>query len=324
VPDSPEPFPPEHVTLLLDAARAAPSIHNTQPWRFEVRGDRVEVWADRSRALPAIDPDGRQLLVSCGAAVLNLRVVMAHLGFAPVTTLLPDPGDPDHLATVARGAARAPSPTDRALYEMIRWRRTDRGRYREQPVPAPVLRRLVAAVERESALLWWVDGPRERTAVAGLVERGIEQEAGSPEVRAEFARSLSEETEPASGTPLRSWLDAPYPVPALTGRDRLTPAERSELLELLGESTVGVLCTAGDGPADRLCAGQALQRMLLTATAAGVAVSFLNQPVEVPPLRARLGDVLGDALGLAAVPQMVLRAGYSRQRAARTGRRPPG
>ena len=79
-----------------------------------------------------------------------------------------------------------------------------------------------------------------------------------------------------------------------------------------------MLCTDGDTPVDRLRAGQALQRVLLTATAAGVGVSFLNQPVEVPALRKELAAVLKTGLA----PQMLLRAGYPGTTALPTGRRP--
>jgi len=201
---------------------------------------------------------------------------------------------------------------------MIRARRTNRGAYRGQPVPSPVLRRLRAAVEQESAVLRTVDGAKERAAVGVLIRRGIEAQAGSSAVRREFARWLSDDFEPVAGMPLQSWLDSPYPLPVFTGRDELTVAERAMLDDVVTDSTLAVLCTERDDPVDRLRAGQALERLLLTATAAGVAVSFLNQLIEVPALRRELGDLPG----VDATPQMLLRAGYARQPGPRTGRRP--
>jgi hypothetical protein len=313
-----EPFAPEQAALLLERARAAPSIHNTQPWRFAVRADRVEVRADPGRALPAVDPDGRQRLISCGAAVFNLRLTIAHLGWEPDTTLCPDPADPDHVATVARGAPRAASGEERTLYTVIRQRRTNRDAYRPQPVPDPVQHRLMLAAERESATLCPVRPAVQRAAVASLVVRGIEQHAASPAIRAEFEHWLSHEFEPVAGTRFESWLQAPYPVPALTGRDRLAPGEPEMIHQLLAGSTLFVLCTDRDDAVHRLRAGQALQRVLLTATAAGVAVSFLNQPIEVAQLRGRLAAVLGTP----GLPHMLIRAGYPRTTALPTGRRP--
>ena len=139
-----------------------------------------------------------------------------------------------------------------------------------------------------------------------------------PAIRREFANWLSNELEPVIGTPFESWMRVPYPLPLLTGRDRLAPDEPAAIHRLVDGSTLFVLCTDGDAAEHRLRAGQALQRVLLTATAAGVAVSFLNQPIEVSALRGELAAVLGTT----GVPQMLLRLGYSRSTAPRTGRRP--
>ena len=323
VPHTPAPhFDPVQAALLREVGGAAPSIANSQPWRFAVGSDRIDVWTDLERQLPAVDPDGRQRLLSCGAAILNLRLAVAYLGFDPRTRLCPDPTSPEHVATVWRGAPRSATPDERQLYGMVHWRHTNRAEYRPNPLPAPVLRRLVTAVTEDSAQLRRVDGATEQAAVAGLIVRGVDIEAHSPEVRREFARWLTDDPEPAMGTSVGSWLASPYPMPALTGQDRLTPGERAGMTQLAEHSTLAVLHTAGDGPVDRLRAGQALQRLLLTATAYGVAVAFLNQPVEVPELRAELRTLLDTG-----VPQVLVRLGYARYPAQRTRRlpvRPPG
>src|SRR6185312_2199882 len=176
-------FGPVEAALLREVGGAAPSIANSQPWRFAVGADRVDVWTDPERSLPAVDPAGRQRLSSCGAAVLNLRLAVANLGFDPLLRLCPTPDDPEHVATVRRGAPVAPTPEDRRLYEMVHWRHTNRADYRPQPLPAPVLRRLVAAVEQESVALRLIDHSTERPAIAALVVRGVEDEAHSPAVR---------------------------------------------------------------------------------------------------------------------------------------------
>lgn len=302
---------------LLDAAGAAPSIGNRQPWRFEVAADRVEVWVDRAGGLPAVDPDGRQLLISCGAAVFNLRVAWRHLGHHSEVALLPDPDDGDHVATVVRGRAMASTAEDRSRYDMLRFRHTNRGPYRPVPVPAPVRRRLVAAADRESAVLHVVDRPDLLAAVAALVATGYDIQAGRADVRAEFLHTLREVEEPASGMPLRSWRQVPYPLPVLDGRDRLTATERPRLADFIAGSTVAVLCTGTDDAVDQVRAGQALQRTLLTATAAGVAVSYLNQPIEDPALRQQLGGLFSDQ----AVPQLLLRLGYAVRPSIPVGRR---
>src|SRR5688500_6555381 len=122
----PDPFiQPEHVDLLLHAAGLAPSLHNSQPWQFAVGTSHVEVYADASQQLRNSDPTGRSLLISCGAAVFNLRVAAAHLGLRPRTRLMPDPGDPTLVATIEIDKRQRVADLGR-LYEALLARRTNR------------------------------------------------------------------------------------------------------------------------------------------------------------------------------------------------------
>ena len=101
--------------LVVDCASLAPSVHNTQPWRFHLDGDRIEVWADRERALAYLDPTGRQLHVSCGAAIEFARLAVRDLGQHCDVSVLPDAGDSELLAVLTVGDAQPPSDTERAL-----------------------------------------------------------------------------------------------------------------------------------------------------------------------------------------------------------------
>ena len=74
-----------HARFLVTAAARAPSVHNTQPWRFRVGPDAVELWTDPRRKLRA-DPSGREMLISCGAALFGLRLAVRSLGYVPVTS----------------------------------------------------------------------------------------------------------------------------------------------------------------------------------------------------------------------------------------------
>ncbi|MDQ2875014.1 MAG: hypothetical protein M3Y33_09580, partial [Actinomycetota bacterium] len=91
---------PAEMTSLVAAAGRAPSLHNSQPWRFRVRGDVVELHADPGRALRQVDPEGRELVISCGAALFGLRLGLRRLGYVPRVELRPDPGQPGLLARV--------------------------------------------------------------------------------------------------------------------------------------------------------------------------------------------------------------------------------
>ncbi|MFC7615407.1 hypothetical protein ACFQV2_19770 [Actinokineospora soli] len=122
-----------HAALAL--AGRAPSVHNTQPWRWLVGDSSVHVVADWDRWLRGTDPDGRDLLVSCGAALHHLRTAFAGMGFATAVHRLPNPADPAHLAAVEFRPA-APSDEQIALSSAISRRRTDRRRFSSWPVPA--------------------------------------------------------------------------------------------------------------------------------------------------------------------------------------------
>jgi len=111
--------PLDQLRFLVGYAILAPSSHNTQPWRFVVAADRIELWFDPSRSLPAIDPEQRQLFMSCGAALMNLRLAIRRFGHTERVRHLPDPGHPDLIASVSRGEAAPPAARDVALFEAI-------------------------------------------------------------------------------------------------------------------------------------------------------------------------------------------------------------
>jgi hypothetical protein len=115
------------LAMAVEHALRAPSVHNTQPWRWRFRAGGVDLYADRGRHLAATDPDGRDLLLSCGAALHHLRVALAAGGLAVAVERTPDPEDADHLATVTITAG-PPDPADAALFREIPRRRTDRRR----------------------------------------------------------------------------------------------------------------------------------------------------------------------------------------------------
>jgi hypothetical protein len=133
--------------FVVRAAILAPSINNTQPWRFVERPQGLELWADRARLLPIADPAGRELLISCGASLFNARLAVRRLGFTPQVRLLPDPAEPDLLARVTWGTRRAPRPYEELLYRTIPHRHTHRGRFLATPLP-PMLPTVLAGIAR--------------------------------------------------------------------------------------------------------------------------------------------------------------------------------
>ena len=144
-------------SACLRSAIAAPSLHNTQPWRFRLGADHVDVFVDPSRRLAAIDPTGREAMISVGAAILNLRVAILAAGRIPLTQLLPSPDEPELMARVTLGAPHQPDATVFALRSAVGKRRTNRRPFRDIAVREEVLDQLTAAARVEAATLTVAD-----------------------------------------------------------------------------------------------------------------------------------------------------------------------
>ncbi|MFD7593536.1 Acg family FMN-binding oxidoreductase [Kitasatospora sp. NPDC059812] len=278
---------------LVSAAVAAPSIHNSQPWRFRLQPatSTLEVRADRSRAVPAADPQGRALYISVGAAVLNLRVAARHLGWAPEVRLLPDPAEPDLLAAVRLDApSAAPVPGTERLYEAIWHRHSIRTPFTGEPVPPAVLDELATAARSEDAMLHLPD----LAETTRLLHLTAEAER----------RNITDEAQRAES---RSWIrtgDAPpygIPVGALGPQDlaghlpmrdftAIRASEHQAPAFFEREPCIAVLTTGHDTPEDWLRAGLALEHVLLAATVHGVRASLLHQAMEWPYLRREARD----------------------------------
>ncbi|GAA0262397.1 nitroreductase family protein [Saccharothrix mutabilis subsp. mutabilis] len=287
---------------VLTAAALAPSVHNTQPWRFRLGADRIEVHADPARRLPATDPDDRELRLSCGAALFNLRVALQARGIRPLVTLLPGADAPGALAVVRRGGTFPLDEETRELHKAIPARRSNRKPFRDVPVPVEHRQALVRATERERTWLHVVATGEERARLQKLVAKAHRVQSEDAGVRTE----LSSWTGPRAtdGVPAGSAGVRPAPQDEWARRD-FQAAERLPGKDFESDPLVTVLCSYYDGPLAELQAGQALQRLLLTATTLGLAVSFMSQPVEVKSVRDELRRDLG---GL--VPQAVLRIGF--------------
>lgn len=298
--------------FLVTYAVLAPSSHNTQPWRFLLRDDaRLELHADRTRALPVVDPEDRALIISCGAALANLRAAAAALGEALEVRTLPSPGDRELLAVIRALGPCAPARGSARLLRAMTARRTSRFAYAPDPVPEPLRAEIIAAAEAEgTARLHWVEDFATRHAIALMVAEGDRLQMAKPAFRHELAMWLR-----SSHCASRDGVSgAAFGLPdmlsfalALAIRTfDLGGSQASKDLALAeGSPVIAVITTPGETQADWLAAGQALQRALLAVTAGGFAASFMNQPIEVPTLRGRLAALLG-ATGQ---PQVLIRIG---------------
>lgn len=293
---------------LLVAAGEAPSVHNTQPWRFKVRhGDVIEMLADWDRWLRVSDPRGRSLHVSCGAALFNLRVAAHAAGRRPVVELLPAAQEvPELLATVRFGTWEPPSAEMRELYELIPYRRTNRMPYSERLIPAPVLSEMRAAASTERAGLIFLD-PSRATDMLDYAAIAQDELAGDKDYLAELATWTTGQGIPAH-------VQGPL---AVGGVDPVRDfGRRAGSARFESRPQLAVLATGSDGPMDWLRAGQALQRVLLVAAKHAISTSFLNQPLDLRDMRRR-----SDPHHRGGHPQMIMRLGYG-PIVARAPRRP--
>lgn len=301
----------------VQSAVLAPSSHNTQPWLFRLRPGAVDLLADRTRALPVNDPDDRELTISCGCALFNLRVAAAAAGLEADVALFPDATDPDLLACVRSGSAGTALPLpDAALHAALAERRTYRQRFAPGAVDAAALHALVNAVQQEGASLQVLASAEQRLAAAALVAEGDALQWANAGWRRELAAWMHPRrrgdglTLPALALPLAQIVVRTFDMGHGVGAKDRQLADESPVL--------AVLSTAGDSPADWLAAGQALQRLLLVGVQHGLQASYLNQPVQVSALRPRL-EQLGGRAGQA---QLLLRLGVPAHAVPAAPRRP--
>lgn len=315
------------IGVILASAALAPSVHNTQPWRFEVAGDEVLVVAERARQLDYLDPTGRQLHISCGAAIEFAYLSARAADRACDVDLLPDRVHPDVLARLRLGDARPATDEETRLAQAIPVRYTDRGPYADRPVPADVVRDARRRAEELGVWVRQIDEPDDRRIVIAVISASEAAEAGDPRYAAELGRWTSppgagegmpvEATAPewpaeqVTDVPLRDFTGANRHVRPGDRPDAPPPSVERDLLLMIG--------TQFDDAASWLAAGRALGWMLLRAAAEGVSAQPLGQAIDLPAGR----DRLRHEMGLVGHPQFLLRLGYGTGQP-RTSRRVAG
>lgn len=292
------------VRSALALASRAPSVHNSQPWLWRYGNRTVHLVADLSRWLPATDAIGRDMVISCGAALHHVRVALAATGIAATVRRLPDPDAPDVLATLTL-RARPASDADLRAASVITRRRTDRRRYSDWPVPTSLLEELTARAAAEGVVARAVDEAWGRAAVIDAVRIAAHQQRETDRCTTEAAlwtaRYAGDDGIPAANL----LADA-----AGTGGGLARPFPSGTIVQDPGDDGAAliVLGTASDDPLSQLRAGEALSAMLLHATDLGLATCPLTQPLEVGSTYRTLRD---DLLGGRLAPQVILRVGWA-------------
>ena len=283
-------------------AGSAPSIHNTQPWRWEAGPDSLELYAERSRQLTATDPDGRMLTVSCGAALHHARVALLAWGWQPAVHRMPDSAVPDLLARLQLDGTVPITAQAEELYRAISLRHTDRRPVARRPVPREALEALTSVVNDQGARLQ-VLRPEQVDDLASATAHAAEVDATDPAIREELGRWTGGEREsmgvPEAVIPQRS------PQTNVPGRDFAYPGT----LEVGGEhdkdATYALLYGDEDDPAGWLSGGEALSALWLAAVGRGLGVLPISEAVEMPASR----QILRGTLAFMGWPYLAVRIG---------------
>jgi nitroreductase len=318
--------PEEKLMFLLQYAMLAPSILNSQPWRFEFRDGRLWLSEDRSRRMPIVDPTGRESTISCGAALKNLRVAARSFGHELDVDIAPDTRSSSVLAAIRLGdAVHDISDADVQLRDAIKSRRTTRSSFDEKPVEPVLMKELEKAAHRADVEFRWTTDPQRKQDVAKLAAEAertfLADNAFRHELRTWLLQRRNEEHESlrelyarmgmASGhTPeTRPHPDQATVVAADIVRNFAAPevAAASQYALVANSPVIALFATENDDRKQWLAAGEALQHALILMSARNVSASYLNPSIELSRLRAQVANVFQ----VTTMPQVLLRLGYA-------------
>ncbi|GAA1030562.1 NAD(P)H nitroreductase [Virgisporangium ochraceum] len=293
------------LTQTVTAAGLAPSIHNTQPWRWRMTGDGLDLHLEPSRLLQVSDPDTRLSTLSCGAALHHARVSLAAQGWRATVTRIPDPAHPGHLAHL-RVDGPAPEPVEALTVRRARTiglRHTDRRPLTGPPIGPADITTLLTAVGAEGASLY-ILRPDQIIDLATSAHHAQRTDLHEARWQAELAHWTGGTRPTGSGIPDATIPAQPSETP-VPGRDF---GHYGDLPISQGHDRAAVFAIIygrGDRPQDWLHAGEALSAAWLTATEIGVSLLPLSATIETLSTRQAMRALLSSA----GHPYLVLRLG---------------
>ncbi len=269
----------ERIGFLIEYATLAPSGHNTQPWLFATGPDWVDVLADRTRALPVVDPQDRELAISCGAAIGTFEAAARRFSLRTTVESSPDPEFPDHLARITVSDGSKPDDIETAVFKAIQKRRTNRSAYFMEDLPDELMTKCRDIAESVDASVHFFEDDAAVEAIAGLVAKGDRLQFDDPSFRRELASWVHStrlgSLDGMSGTGF-DMPDILAPVARFVIRtfdlgNNVAAADEKKILA--GSPALALLTSKSDTVEDWLNTGRALARMLLKLTSMGYTAS---------------------------------------------------
>jgi hypothetical protein len=299
----------------------APSLHNTQPWRWTFDGAGLDLFADRMRVVLSTDSTGREVLLSCGAVLDHLRVAMAAAGWDTTVERFPDPHDPDHVAALRFTPISIVTDAQCERADAILARRTDRLPFDAPPEwPSMEARLRLAVIPHHVMTDIVLDRDRPILAEASRLTEQLRSCDPSYQSELDWWTSPFALADGVPQTSLVSDSEAGRIDVARTFPSARTTDRRPDIG--VDQSKIMVLSTNHeDARCDVLRCGEALSAVLLECTLAGLATCTLTHMTEVAPSR----DVIRQLMGQTGSPQLLIRIGVApsdQQQTPATPRRP--
>lgn len=306
--------PTEKLQFLLRYAILAPSSHNTQPWKFSVGEDEIQVLVDRTRRLKVADPDQRELYISVGCALENLLIAAEHFGYGHQVAYLPEPANEELAATVKFMPHGEPSPfREPALFDTISSRHTNRKVYEERPIPQSDLQHLQNRCVEEGIWLHMTDDLEIKRKADELIIRGDAVQFSDPTFREELGYWIGQGL---LGTP---WLMSKMAQLTVTYMNMSKGQAKKDSEVLMSAPVLAALSSEVNNRESQVKVGQVFERVCLAATILGIRVHPMSQILEIPELKTEVGKLIPKS---DVFSQHTFRLGYAEQEKGHTPRRP--
>lgn len=300
----------EKLQFLLSYAILAPSSHNSQPWKFNVSGDEIRLYADKTRWLKVADADQRELHISLGCALENLLVAAEHFGYGYNVTYFP--GDED-LVAVVKLTPDGQLSRDSSLFNAILARHTNRKLYENRSIPESALQMLPNRSTGDNLQLYLTSDPKTISRFVDLVVQADRIQYGNPDYRSELGFWLGQGVMGPTG--IQAKIAQLYVVLLDAGSGQI----KMDAKLVNSTPVLGFISSKENDRISQVKAGQLFERVWLTAEAEGIRLQPMSQALEVPATKAEL-TALTSEKGL--YPQQAFRLGYAEPEEEHTPRRP--